>query len=164
MQKGTVLMIQIICLLISSVLIAVDQIIKFWADKIPRGTHFIPGLFDLTCVKNYGAAYSLFQNKQFFLITVTSIAIVVLITYMFVKRVTDKLLLSAITLIVAGGIGNLIDRIRLGYVIDYMEFLPFDFPIFNFADCCIVIGTGLFILYLLLTEIKEHKAAKEVSD
>lgn len=158
---------QILCLLISALLVGVDQIIKFWAETSlapVKSIPFIPWLFDLTYVRNYGAAYSILQNKQLFLVTVTSIALIVLVAFMFIKRVSDKLALSAITLIVAGGVGNLIDRIRLGYVIDYMEFLPFDFPIFNFADCCIVIGTGLFILYLFICEMKDRKAAKAAQE
>ena len=156
---------RILCLGISAVLIIIDQLIKLWADisLMPAGTMpFIPGLFDLTYVENYGAAFSILQNKQLFLIITTSAVMIAAIIFVFVKRVSDKLLLSSFTLIIAGGIGNLIDRIARGYVIDYLEFLPFNFPIFNFADCCVVIGTGLFILYVMISEIRESKEAKKV--
>lgn len=154
---------QILAFLIAAVLVAADQWIKFWAYQVllPVGTMpLIPNVFSLTYVENYGAAFSILQNKQLFLIIMTSIFLVVVAYLMLKKAKGNRLFLASLTLILAGGLGNLIDRVFRGFVIDYIQFLPFDFPIFNFADCCVVVGTILFMLYIVLDEIRmsrEHR-------
>ncbi|MEG2074124.1 MAG: signal peptidase II [Angelakisella sp.] len=151
----------ILYLLLSGLLVAVDYFIKQWAAlslKPMTSLDVIPGVLSLYYHENFGAAFGILQQKRFFLIAVTSVVIIVLIGAMLLGKVHGHLLLTSISLIIAGGIGNMIDRIALGYVIDYIYFEPINFPIFNFADCCVVIGTALLAFYILFIEGKAKTA------
>ena len=142
------------------VLIGVDQAVKIWAmqELMPIGTiPLIENVFHLTYVKNYGAAFSILQDKRIFLIIITDITLGIALYILISKKMNHSCANWSIALIVAGGIGNLIDRIRLGFVVDYLDFRLINFPVFNFADCCVVIGTGLLIIYMFLIEPKETK-------
>ena len=93
----------------------------------------------------------------------SSIAIVAILVFLFWKKPQNKLLLSAIILVAGGGIGNMIDRIFLGYVVDFIDFCAFPkiwMWIFNVADACVCIGAGLLILWLILDMIREQKEEK----
>ncbi|MEG1994096.1 MAG: signal peptidase II, partial [Oscillospiraceae bacterium] len=72
-------------------------------------------------------------------------------------KIQNKCLIISLVLIISGGVGNLIDRIRLGFVVDYLDFRLINFPVFNFADCCVVIGTALVLIYVFFIEPKEKK-------
>jgi len=146
----------IIYLAISAGLVAVDYFIKH-IDLIPK-------VLSLHYHQNYGAAFGILQEKRIFLVGFTSILIIGFIVALLLKKVKGPLLCSSFSLIIAGGIGNLIDRIRLGYVIDYIYFEPINFPIFNFADCCVVIGTGLLIIYILFFEEKQRQSKEAAQE
>ncbi len=139
-------------------LIAIDQYIKIWAinDLMPiHSMEVIPGLLDFTYVENYGAAFGIFQGNKLFLVGFTSIVLIGLVVLLAKGYFKGKIVTTAITLIIAGGIGNLIDRVRLGYVVDYLDISPlFSYPVFNFADCCVVIGTIIFGFYIVFLEEK----------
>ena len=150
----------VLCLISIVILIFIDQIIKIWAmsSLMPIGTvPILNEVFHLTYIKNYGAAFSILQNKTYFLIAVTSVAICFALYLLVSKKIQNKCLITSVVLIIAGGIGNLIDRIRLGYVVDYLDFRLINFPVFNFADCCVVIGTALVLIYVFFIEPKEKK-------
>ena len=151
----------VIALLISIALVAADQAIKMLViqNVQPVGKiTVIPGLFDLFYLKNFGAAFGIFQNqKLFFIITVSILTLIVIFSLFFYTR-HEFFSYTASILIIGGGIGNLIDRIRLGYVVDYLSFSFFP-PIFNFADCCVVVGTILLAVHLLF--FGEHDSGAE---
>lgn len=164
----------IIALLFSLLLIIIDQILKFFVmNNIPLN-HSIDvikfgdlKLFNLTNILNDGAGWSIFSGKTAFLIIVTSLMLIAIIVYMIFYAERNRLLFSCFSLIIAGGIGNLIDRVfRGGNVIDYIQAMFIDFPVFNFADICVVFGVILFIVYILFFENKKHKhdSAKDNSD
>jgi signal peptidase II len=116
---------------------------------------FIPGLFHIVYVENTGAAFSILRDKRIFLILFTVLMIAALIVYMFLKRKSaPPMLLMGLSLVAGGGLGNLIDRIRLGYVVDYIEFLPFSFPVFNLADISVCMGCGLLLLHFAIEEFR----------
>jgi len=113
----------------------------------------IEEVFHITYVKNYGAAFSILQGKQIFLIGVTAVLLVGITIYLFKQHKDGHWMISlALALIVGGGFGNLIDRIRLGYVVDFFDFRVF--PVFNIADICVCTGCGILILYLFYFEVK----------
>lgn len=157
----------IILVIISIALILIDQIIKYWVvvelmpvrvmDFIKFGDFQVLGL---RYAQNDGAAFSSFSGARYFLIIFNIVIMIALIIFTFRMGNKNKLLLVSVMMVVSGGIGNIIDRIRLGYVIDYLEVRFFDFAIFNFADICVVIGACLLILYILMSEVKEKKASK----
>lgn len=116
-------------------------------DTIP----LIKNVFHLTYSRNTGAAFSILRNQQMLLIVVTSAVMIFLLLWLakLTMQQGDYVLKTALVLVLAGGIGNLIDRIRLNYVIDFLDFRLIHYPIFNVADCCIVIGTILLAWQML---------------
>lgn len=111
---------------------------------------------------NTGAAFGTAQGKTVFLITVTAVLMVFLVWYIARIKPKSKFPLICTAAVIGGGIGNLIDRIRLGYVIDFIILFPFDF-IFNIADVCVVIGAILLAVYFVFIE-KEDAPEEENKD
>lgn len=147
-------------LLGAAILAGLDQVIKHWAATVLSQTQdirLIDGVLHLLYIENYGAAFSILQNKTVLLVTVTTAVLLVLLTLMLLGKVRNRIPVTALSLIISGGAGNLIDRIARGYVVDYVYFVPINFPVFNLADCCVVIGTGLLLVYLLIVEPKTQK-------
>lgn len=141
-------------------LVAIDLGSKFLATMFlqPVGSiNIIPGIFGLRYILNDGAAFSLFAGNRLFLVGVTGIALLALAIYLLFKKPTDKLEYYAMVLVLAGGIGNLIERALNGYVVDFFEFQFINFAVFNIADCFVCIGLGLYLLYFVLDEIKNKK-------
>lgn len=149
-------------LFLIAALTAVDQFLKMTVitNLKPIGTlEAIPGLLNFTYVENFGVAFGFLFGMSWIIIALTMIVIVVLLVFIFRYRYHTVLSYASCTLVVAGGIGNLIDRIAFGYVVDYIhvQFFPY---VFNFADCCVVVGAILFsIWYLFFKEKKEQGAA-----
>jgi signal peptidase II len=92
--------------------------------------------------------------------SISSVAIIAIALYLYSGRNESKLYCGALTLIISGGIGNMIDRIALGYVVDFIDFALIDFAVFNIADSFVCIGAGLLVLALILDIIKEAKLEK----
>ncbi|WP_049617882.1 signal peptidase II [Streptococcus sp. X13SY08] len=116
---------------------------------------FLPGLMSLAYLRNYGAAYSMLQNQQWFF-TVVTVVVMVVAVYYFVKNIKGSLwLLSGLSLMIAGGLGNFIDRLRLGYVVDMFHLDFVNFPVFNVADSCLTVGVILLFVHILLEEKNE---------
>ncbi|MCQ2525556.1 MAG: signal peptidase II [Lachnospiraceae bacterium] len=148
--------------IIAAILIVLDQIIKSKVVEVladGKEHKFIPGFIYLIYLKNTGAAFSSFQNQKWLLVLI-SILFMALIAFVMFKLPIGKKFIPAnilFSLVIAGGIGNMIDRIKQSYVVDY---LGFDFwrsyPIFNFADICVVIGViGLFLLFIFVYNEKD---------
>lgn len=133
----------------------IDILTKQWALKVlsvQGDITVIKNFFDLAYLENRGAAFGILQNKVLFLAIVTSAIIAVMLFYLFKYKPKSNLLIWSLYLIISGAIGNLIDRVRLGFVVDFLQFHYKDiyyFPTFNMADTFVVIGTGLMILYII---------------
>lgn len=142
-------------IIFTAVLIIIDRISKIMAAKylVGKGTVvIIPHLLGLQYLENTGMAFSMLSGKTVFLAVVTSLALAVMAYFLFIKRIGQPFERFCFILIFAGGVGNLIDRIFQGYVIDYFEFLFMDFAIFNVADVYVCMGVGLYALYVFYTE------------
>ncbi len=113
-------------------------------------------IFHLTYSRNTGAAFSILRNKQSLLIGITLVVMVFLSVYLYksVQSQEPWMLNLALAMILGGGIGNLIDRVRLNYVIDFFDFTLINYPIFNIADCFIVVGTVILGYLLIFSDIK----------
>ncbi len=143
----------IIVIILSLILAIIDQVSKL---LILRGTTLnnslaiIKNFFYITYTHNTGAAFSIFTGKRLFLIVITIIVLIIIINYIKKNKITKKAELIALSLVMGGSIGNLIDRIVYGYVIDFIDIKIFgyDFPVFNIADSFITIGVILLILTL----------------
>ena len=144
--------------------IGLDQLSKFLAVKLLAPIESVPlweGVLHLTYVENRGAAFGMLADHRWVFMSISSVAIIAIALYLYSGRNTSKLYTAALMMIVSGGIGNMIDRIALGYVIDFIDFALIDFAVFNIADSIVCIGAGLLILSLVLDIIKEAKAEKE---
>lgn len=153
-------MIYIKLLFFVAILVGLDQFTKYLAveylqfDSIP----IIPNVLELSYVENKGAAFGILKNKQLFFIIVTFI-ILILMMYYFRKIPLQKrfnLLRLSLILIIAGAIGNLIDRIYLTYVVDFIYFKLINFPVFNIADSYVSIG-AFSLCFLLIFVYKDEE-------
>ena len=136
-------------------LIALDQAVKWYVVKeIPLGgmRRFIPKVVSLTYLKNSGAAFSMLENQQWFFTIITLIAMGAAFVYLYRNIKGSIWLLLGLTLIISGGIGNFIDRLRQGFVVDMFHLDFMNFAIFNVADIYLSIGVGLLLIYLLREE------------
>lgn len=130
-----------------------DQLLKSWvASSIVLGgsKQLIPGIIELTNLRNSGAAWSIFEGQQTFFTIITIIAIIVISYFIWQYRKNISMLIG-LSFIMAGTIGNFIDRLRQGYVVDMFETTFINFPIFNIADMCLTIG----VIWLIICILKE---------
>ena len=152
-------------LLFTGAIVAADQITKYltvanialWAD-VP----FIPGLLQLTYVQNTGAAFSSFEGQQW-LFALVFLVFTVMVFYEYSKKSMPFTTLErwCIFAIYGGGLGNMIDRIRLGYVVDMIETTFIEFPVFNVADCFITCGCIALMAHLILFNKEFWKEEKK---
>lgn len=138
-------------------LILLDQLSKQWiVNHIPLNAirKCVPGIFSLTYLRNYGAAFSILQNQQWFF-TVITLTVVGAACYYFIKNINDNFwFLFGLLLIISGGIGNFIDRLRLSYVVDMVHLDFMNFAIFNVADSYLTVG--VVILFIALWKEEEN--------
>lgn len=156
-----------IVLCFSLFIVGLDQLFKKLAiDYLSKEITFpvIEDVFHLTYLENPGAAFGSLSGKTFFLITLTLIIIVVGIVAILMNKIKSKFLLWSIGLVIGGGIGNLIDRVIRGYVVDYLDLRIIRFAVFNFADCCVVVGTILIMIYILFLDKKHSLNTSKVGD
>lgn len=157
-------------LLPSLVLIGLDQLFKFLAVahlKEQSDIVLIDGVFELTYVQNEGASFGMLGGYRWFFIVITIVAMLFLLGVICSGKYRQHPLLNvSFVLVLAGGIGNLIDRIVNGYVVDYLYFKLINFPVFNFADCCLVIGAifMLIFFFFIYEEKKPQKQGEDVAD
>ena len=146
--------------------ILVDQIVKIIISSTMDVGETIPvikDIFHFTYIRNEGAAFGMLSEHRWVFMIISSVAIVAMCIYLF-KFCKERMLTRiGIALVIGGGIGNMIDRIFLGYVVDMIDCRFIDFYIFNVADSCVCVGAGIVFLGVLLDtikEIKENKAKK----
>lgn len=150
----------VVSIIIAIASAVIDQLIKVYINgslKLGEEREFIPHILSLKHIRNSGAAWSIMEGKTWFLVLLPIVMIAAALWFMFRNRNGSKLALISLGLVVGGGIGNLIDRVRLHEVIDYLNCQLFDFPVFNFADMCVVIGAALFCVYMIFFDETEKK-------
>ena len=155
-------------ILFCAALIAIDQLSKYFAYTLLRPVGTVPiinNVFSLTYVENVGAAYGIFEGARWFLIGITVIVTVGIVIYYrrLPKTKPYNKARFALLLITAGALGNFIDRVRNGYVVDFLQARFIDFPVFNIADSCVVIGVIFFAL-LYLFVYREDKTVKSQAE
>ena len=140
-----------------------DQLTKWLAVTLLQGNPsvpIIPGARQLTYLENPGAAFGMLQNNRWVFLIISTVGILAVLAYLLIKRPTSKLLCLALSFIVGGGIGNMIDRTLLGYVVDFIDFCLINFAIFNVADSFVCVGAGMLALWVILNTVREEKAKK----
>ena len=145
-------------------LVGIDQAIKLWATQYlapVEAITVIPHVVELRFVLNQGMAFSLLSGKQLFLIIATSAALLLVAYWLFFRSRNNRLQQAALILVLGGGIGNLIDRVLNGEVVDYINVLFMRFAVFNFADICVCVGVALWVLVIFLEELHEDSAKEQ---
>jgi signal peptidase II len=123
---------------------------------------FIPGLLRFNYVENTGAAFGMMKDKRWFFIIVSTVAIIAMILLLILRNKDFGILTGAsLAMIIGGGIGNQIDRIAKGYVVDFLEFEFIEFPVFNVADSFITVGTILMLFFLIFEEVRSSRKKKK---
>lgn len=138
----------------SLTLITVDQLTKLWAvtqlHNAERVIPIIEGVFELHYTENRGVAFGMLEGQLWLFIPMTLIIVALFGIMLWRSPLRHyKSFVVPSVMIVAGAVGNLIDRILYGYVIDFLYFKLIDFPVFNFADCCVVIGAVMLFIFFL---------------
>ncbi len=133
-----------------------DRLTKYLAVKylMPiSSAKVLDGIFNLTYVENRGVAFGLFQNMHYIIVPL-NILIVALCTYIMIKALKNnkKFFAFSLVLVISGAIGNIIDKICYGYVVDFLEFAFIDFPVFNMADIFVCIGAFMAAILILFTK------------
>ena len=147
-----------------AVCIGGDQLLKWWVTShldVGQSAPLLPGIVRLTRLHNTGAAWSSFSGKTGLLAAVT-IVLMAAVVYLVVKKIVRHPLgLTSAMLVLGGGAGNMIDRLCRGYVVDMFDLQLFSYPVFNLADCCVVVGAILGGIYYLFLYDKYDKKKKE---
>ncbi|MBQ9930963.1 MAG: signal peptidase II [Firmicutes bacterium] len=150
------------CVIVAVVIVILDQITKYAVvQNIPlnESIPLIEGVFHLHYIRNEGAAFSLMEGRQTFLIAIVIVVVIIVLAYGFYSRKSGShALFWALGCVAGGGIGNLIDRARLNYVIDFFDFQVW--PVFNVADIAVCVGCGLLAIYILFIEPKKRRLAE----
>ena len=149
---------------IVALVVLIDQVTKYLVvqNVKPVGSvGFVPHVLGFVYSENRGVAFGLFQDATWLFIVLTSVVIVIFFILLIKNYKMSKLFAIASALIIGGGIGNLIDRVRLGYVVDFLQ-LSFFNPVCNLADYSITFGTVLLIIYLLF--FYKTKKDKKLND
>lgn len=140
--------------------IVLDQITKLLAVKHLRGVYsvpFIEGFIHFTYLENDGAAFGMLDDHRWVFMLISTVAIIGIGVYLFMRKAPNLLYAIAMAMIVSGGIGNMIDRIAYGYVIDFIDPVFVTFAIFNVADCFVTVGSFGLIILLIVDIVKEAK-------
>ena len=144
------------------IIVALDIGTKLWAIdalKNAPGVKLWDGVFHLTYVENTGAAFGVFKNGRVFFIISTIVVLVVVAIIARKYRAKSKILDFGLALVASGAIGNLLDRVIRGFVVDLFDFCLIDFPVFNVADISVCIGAALIAVFIIFFEdtLKEKK-------
>lgn len=140
-------------------IVLLDQLTKGLCRAYLKNTEsgtipVIKNVFHITYVENRGAAFSILQNQRWLFIAITIVISCVMFYYLLHMRKRHDVLTISICLILGGAIGNLIDRIWRGYVVDFFDFRLINFAVFNIADSAVVVGAILFCAYLIFSDDK----------
>lgn len=150
----------VILIAVIAAVIGLDQLTKWLTVVNLEEYESFPiwqDVFHFTYVKNTGMAFGMLKDHRWVFMVFSTIAIVGLLIYLFRFRPESRWMQVSMAMIIGGGIGNMIDRILLGYVIDFIDVTIIDFAVFNVADSFVCIGAGIMILCLVIDLIKEVK-------
>ena len=151
-----------LCLMVA--LVVIDQWTKALVLRDLAGGRTVtplPGILQFRYVENTGAAFSVLTGRTLFLAVITALVLCIAIGLLALEKIPGVLNQVAVLLMVAGGFGNLIDRVSRHYVVDFIEVLFTRFAVFNFADCCVTIGAVILILSTILSFVKDVKSSRD---
>ena len=164
-RAGTAVASRWLLWLVIAVGIALDQLTKWLAVTYLMPVHTVPlweGVLHLTYVENRGAAFGMLSDNRAVFMVISTVMILALTVYLFCTKEKKGLFTISLSLIISGGIGNMIDRIALGYVVDFVDFTLINFAVFNFADTIVCIGAVLLASSLIRDLVRESRRKKHV--
>ncbi|MDL2288065.1 signal peptidase II [Oscillospiraceae bacterium OttesenSCG-928-F05] len=150
--------------LISALIVGADQLVKYFAVERLVGAGpvtLIPGVIQLRYAENTGAAFGILKDQRWLFIVITVLAVVAIIYLIAAKKFPSKPAMWSLAMILGGAVGNWIDRVRQGFVVDMLEFTFMNFAIFNVADIFVTVGGVLFCICLLKTEFLGGKKTRD---
>lgn len=158
----------ILALVVGAIVLGLDQYTKYLimtSFELGQGTDFINGFIDIVYIHNKGGAWGILEGHTWGLLAMTVAIMIICISLLFRWGMKNKLVFWAMSLVLFGGVGNMIDRIfRKGNVVDFLHFEFWnDFPVFNVADCGIVIGVSLLLVYFIVDTVKELKEKRNTN-
>ena len=151
------------CSIMIILIVAFDQITKYIVSHTMTDgkiVKFIPNLVQFRYAENTGMAFSMFSGARWMFVALTVAVCVGALWYLFSNKCQSLWLYWSLGVVVAGGIGNLIDRILFGFVVDFIEPIFIDFAVFNIADCAVTCGAVVLVSYLVLDTFKKEKSGK----
>lgn len=158
----------ILCCVFVMLIAVADRLIKqlVLASPLSDGEVMtvISNFLQFRYVENTGAAFSIFEGKTDMLSVFSAVVIVAGVIVIFSRKIKSKVLLASVVMMLGGGLGNLIDRVTLHFVVDYIEVLFVDFPVFNFADCFVTVGAFMMIGYMVRDIWCDYKKGKVSND
>ena len=157
----------IISLISIAVLTAADQVIKLFVERFlaPVGTaEFINGFIGWNYVRNTGAAFGSFSDNTVLLSVVTGAVLLAGIVLIAMKKVKSRFCLVCAVMIISGGLGNLIDRVLKGYVVDFIDLQFMNFAVFNFADILVTVGAFALMFYVIADIFRDRKNSGEKNE
>lgn len=152
--------------IVSGLFLVADQLSKWYIASnftLTDSKPFINGVIDFTYINNKGGAWGLMEGHTWILLSLTFFIMIICVALLIKEGLKNKLLFFSVSLILSGGIGNMIDRIfRDGNVVDFihLHFMP-TFPVFNIADCAVCIGAGLLLLHFIIDMIADYKVRRK---
>lgn len=153
----------IFCLIVVVLSVVLDQLSKYLAvtyltqiDTFP----VIENVLHFTYVENRGAAFGMLSGHRWVFMVASIVGIIALAVWLAVSKTKNRWMQCAIALVIGGGIGNMIDRVRLEYVIDFIDCRFINFYVFNIADSCVCVGCAMVVLAVIIDEVKEKKKRK----
>lgn len=141
-------------------IVAFDQITKYFAEKnLADGkiVSFSPGFVQFRYAQNTGMAFSMLSGARWIFVVITIIVCGGVMWFLFSNRAKSLWVYWSLGVVLAGGVGNLIDRARFGYVVDFIEPTFVNFAVFNIADCAVTCGAAVLVVYLLIDAFKKDK-------
>ena len=153
----------IFCIAVIILSVAADQISKYLAVKYLSDISTLPiikDVFHFTYVENRGAAFGMLSDHRWVFMIMSVCGIALMIVWLAKEKPKNRWIRAAVSLVIGGGIGNMIDRLFVGYVVDFIDCRFIDFYVFNIADSCVCVGCALFVVAVLVSEAKEAKLKK----
>ena len=141
-------------------IVAFDQITKYFAEKnLADGkiVSFLPGFVQFCYAQNTGMAFSMLSGARWIFVVITIIVCGGVMWFLFSNRAKSLWVYWSLGVVLAGGVGNFIDRARFGYVVDFIEPTFVNFAVFNIADCAVTCGAAVLVVYLLIDAFKKDK-------
>ena len=157
----------IVWIVVIAASVGIDQLTKALiagSYSIGQSNTVIPHIINFTYVRNEGAAWGMLSNSRWIFIAASAVLIIVLPFVLYKFRKLHFLFGFSLSLIIGGAIGNMIDRVFAGSVVDFIEFSFFDFPIFNFADICVTVGAVMMFIYLVFIDKTLLRSDKKKTD